>query len=81
MGVTRVASRAADNTVMLTGTVQAQNEINLSFRIDGRLVEDLEAREAGEFGGLGFALLGGDQQPLGALDRLDRMHHRADAFR
>jgi RND family efflux transporter MFP subunit len=24
---------------MLTGTVQAQNEINLSFRIDGRLVE------------------------------------------
>jgi len=34
-----VAQRAADNTVMLTGTVQAQNEINLSFRIDGRLVE------------------------------------------
>ncbi len=34
-----VAARAADNTVMLTGTVQAQNEINLSFRIDGRLVE------------------------------------------
>ena len=34
-----VAPRAADNTVMLTGTVQAQNEINLSFRIDGRLVE------------------------------------------
>ncbi len=34
-----VASRAADNTVALTGTVQAQNEINLSFRIDGRLVE------------------------------------------
>ena len=36
-----VASRAADNTVALTGTVQAQNEINLSFRIDGRLVERL----------------------------------------
>jgi hypothetical protein len=36
-----VAPRAADNTVMLTGTVQAQNEINLSFRIDGRLVERL----------------------------------------
>lgn len=34
-----VASRAADNSVALTGTVQAQNEINLSFRIDGRLVE------------------------------------------
>jgi RND family efflux transporter MFP subunit len=34
-----VAPRAADNTVALTGTVQAQNEINLSFRIDGRLVE------------------------------------------
>jgi RND family efflux transporter MFP subunit len=36
-----VASRAADNSVALTGTVQAQNEINLSFRIDGRLVERL----------------------------------------
>jgi RND family efflux transporter MFP subunit len=36
-----VAARAADNTVALTGTVQAQNEINLSFRIDGRLVERL----------------------------------------
>ncbi|MBN8490526.1 MAG: efflux RND transporter periplasmic adaptor subunit [Burkholderiales bacterium] len=36
-----VAPRAADNTVALTGTVQAQNEINLSFRIDGRLVERL----------------------------------------
>lgn len=34
-----VASRAAGNTVALTGTVQAQNEINLSFRIDGRLIE------------------------------------------
>lgn len=34
-----VASRAADNAVMLTGTVQAQNEINLSFRVDGRLIE------------------------------------------
>lgn len=34
-----VAPRAADNTVALTGTVQAQNEINLSFRIDGRMVE------------------------------------------
>jgi RND family efflux transporter MFP subunit len=34
-----VAPRAADNTVALTGTVQAQNEINLSFRIDGRLIE------------------------------------------
>ena len=34
-----VASRAPDSTVALTGNVQAQNEINLSFRIDGRLVE------------------------------------------
>jgi RND family efflux transporter MFP subunit len=34
-----VAALAADNVVALTGTVQAQNEINLSFRIDGRLVE------------------------------------------
>lgn len=34
-----VAPRAAENSVALTGTVQAQNEINLSFRIDGRLVE------------------------------------------
>ena len=35
-----VAPRADQTTsVALTGTVQAQNEINLSFRIDGRLVE------------------------------------------
>jgi RND family efflux transporter MFP subunit len=34
-----VAPRAPDNSVMLTGTVQAQNEINLSFRVDGRLIE------------------------------------------
>jgi len=34
-----VAPRATDNIVMLTGTVQAQNEINLSFRIEGRLTE------------------------------------------
>ena len=36
-----VAQRAPDNSVMLTGTVQAQNEINLSFRVDGRLIERL----------------------------------------
>lgn len=34
-----VAARSADNTVALTGTVQAQTEINVSFRIDGRLIE------------------------------------------
>jgi RND family efflux transporter MFP subunit len=34
-----LAPREAGNVVALTGTVQAQNEINLSFRIDGRLVE------------------------------------------
>jgi len=34
-----VAARASDQTVALTGTVQAQTEINLSFRVDGRLVE------------------------------------------
>ena len=34
-----VASSATSNFVALTGTVQAQNEINLSFRIDGRLIE------------------------------------------
>lgn len=34
-----VAPRAAGNAVALTGTVQAQTEINQSFRIDGRLIE------------------------------------------
>lgn len=34
-----VAQRTADNAVALTGTVQAQTEINQSFRIDGRLIE------------------------------------------
>jgi RND family efflux transporter MFP subunit len=36
-----VAQRSPDNSVTLTGTVQAQNEINLSFRVDGRLIERL----------------------------------------
>jgi RND family efflux transporter MFP subunit len=34
-----VEERAAGETVSLTGTVQAQTEINFAFRIDGRLVE------------------------------------------
>jgi RND family efflux transporter MFP subunit len=34
-----VAPRAADAMMSLTGNVQPQTEINLSFRIDGRLIE------------------------------------------
>jgi RND family efflux transporter MFP subunit len=34
-----IESRAVGDTIALTGTVQAQTEINESFRIDGRLVE------------------------------------------
>jgi RND family efflux transporter MFP subunit len=37
--VTTIATRNQGDTVALTGTVQAQTEINQSFRIDGRLVE------------------------------------------
>jgi RND family efflux transporter MFP subunit len=37
--VTTIETRAVGDTVALTGTVQAQTEINQSFRIDGRLVE------------------------------------------
>jgi RND family efflux transporter MFP subunit len=37
--VTTVENRAASGSVSLTGTVQAQTEINQSFRIDGRLIE------------------------------------------
>lgn len=37
--VTTVENRSASGTVSLTGTVQAQTEINQSFRIDGRLIE------------------------------------------
>lgn len=37
--VTTIETRAKGDTVALTGTVQAQTEINQSFRIDGRLVE------------------------------------------
>ena len=39
--VITVEKRAASGIVSLTGTVQAQTEINQSFRIDGRLVERL----------------------------------------
>ena len=36
-----IEKRAAGSTVSITGTVQAQNEVNQSFRIDGRLIERL----------------------------------------
>jgi RND family efflux transporter MFP subunit len=34
-----IATNTVDGTTSLTGTVQAENEINQSFRIDGRLIE------------------------------------------
>ena len=34
-----VGERAGGDTVTLTGTVQAETEVNLSFRIDGRMIE------------------------------------------
>jgi RND family efflux transporter MFP subunit len=34
-----IATNTADGTTSLTGTIQAENEINQSFRIDGRLIE------------------------------------------
>jgi len=37
--VTTVENRSANGSISLTGTVQAQTEINQSFRIDGRLIE------------------------------------------
>jgi RND family efflux transporter MFP subunit len=37
--VVTVEKRAGGETVSLTGTVQAQTEVNYSFRIDGRLIE------------------------------------------
>jgi len=37
--VLTIESRAVGDTIALTGTVQAQTEINQSFRIDGRLIE------------------------------------------
>lgn len=37
--VVTIADRASNGAVTLTGTVQAQTEINLSFRIDGRMIE------------------------------------------
>lgn len=36
-----IEKRAAGSTVAITGNVQAQNEINEAFRIDGRLIERL----------------------------------------
>ena len=37
--VVSIQKRATTDTVSLTGTVQAETEINQSFRIDGRLIE------------------------------------------
>ena len=34
-----IEKRAAGETIALTGSIQAQTEINLSFRIDGRMLE------------------------------------------
>jgi membrane fusion protein, multidrug efflux system len=39
--VLTIEERAGDDTVSLTGTVQAQMEVNLAFRIDGRMTERL----------------------------------------
>lgn len=36
-----IEKRAAGSTVAITGNVQAQNEVNEGFRIDGRLIERL----------------------------------------
>jgi len=36
-----IEKRAAGSSVTITGNVQAQNEVNQSFRIDGRLIERL----------------------------------------
>jgi len=37
--VMTIETRAVGDTIVLTGTVQAQTEINQSFRVDGRLIE------------------------------------------
>ena len=37
--VITIGERAGSDAVTLTGTVQAQTEVNLSFRVDGRMVE------------------------------------------
>jgi RND family efflux transporter MFP subunit len=39
--VVTVQERASGDTVSLTGTVQAETEVNLAFRIDGRMTERL----------------------------------------
>jgi RND family efflux transporter MFP subunit len=39
--VSTVASRGEPTIVSLTGTIQAETEVNLGFRIDGRMVERL----------------------------------------
>jgi RND family efflux transporter MFP subunit len=39
--VVTIEKRTGGETVSLTGTVQAQTEVNLAFRIDGRMVERL----------------------------------------
>ena len=49
--VVTVAKGAAGDVISLTGTVQAQTEINLSFRIDGRLIErNVDGRRHGAAG-------------------------------
>lgn len=37
----KIGQRAEPGTVSMTGTIQAQNEINLAFRVDGRLTRRL----------------------------------------
>jgi RND family efflux transporter MFP subunit len=50
--VITIETRTGGDTISLTGTVQAQVEVNLAFRIDGRMVERLvnvgDAVEPGE---------------------------------
>src|SRR5262245_4406510 len=37
----KIAQRAEPSVIAMTGTVQAQTEINLAFRVDGRLTQRL----------------------------------------
>lgn len=39
--VTAVAPRTGGEVISLTGTIEAENQVNLAFRIDGRMVERL----------------------------------------
>ncbi len=74
-----IEKRAAGETIALTGSIQAQTEINLSFRIDGRMLERLVERRRHGAAGPADRAARFAERGIGAAGRTRATHRRARA--